>query len=53
MKASAEIANFDSSATMLRALARFLHGKDLPALGIVSPAIGWLTACASIVSRSR
>lgn len=31
------IANFDSSAAMMRATARFLHGKDFPALGL-SPA---------------
>ena len=34
MKATDYIASFDSSAAMLRALARFLHGKDFPGLGI-------------------
>jgi hypothetical protein len=42
------IANFDSAAAMLRATARFLHGKDFPALGIgaalgpLTPAVNWL-----------
>ncbi len=30
---SAPVANFDSATAMLRAIARFLHGKDFPALG--------------------
>lgn len=31
------IANFDSASVMLRALARFLHGQDFPALGQPRP----------------
>lgn len=33
-RAPSYIANFDSSSAMLRATARFLHGKDFPALGL-------------------
>jgi hypothetical protein len=33
MRASRYVAGFDSSGAMLRALARFLHGRDFPALG--------------------
>lgn len=33
MKPSRAVANFDSSTAMLRSLARFLEGKDFPALG--------------------
>ena len=39
MRAPAYVANFDSAAGMLRALARFLHGKDFPALGMLRPLI--------------
>lgn len=38
MTPSRYIANFDSSAAMLRGLARFLHGQDFPALGMLTPA---------------
>lgn len=34
MKASRSIANFDSSAAMMKGLSRFLKGKDFPALGV-------------------
>jgi hypothetical protein len=34
-RAPGYIANFDSSAAMLRALANFLHGKDFPMLGVL------------------
>lgn len=33
MRASRYVAGFDSSGAMLRALARYLHGQDFPALG--------------------
>ena len=33
MRASRYVAGFDSSGAMLRALGRFLHGQDFPALG--------------------
>jgi hypothetical protein len=33
VRASRYVAGFDSSGAMLRALARFLHGQDFPALG--------------------
>jgi hypothetical protein len=33
VRASRYVAGFDSSGAMLRALARFLHGRDFPALG--------------------
>ncbi|MFL5878535.1 MAG: hypothetical protein ACJ782_00230 [Actinomycetota bacterium] len=33
MRASRYVAGFDSAGAMLRALARFLHGRDFPALG--------------------
>jgi len=42
VRTSAEVAGFDSPAAMFRALARLLHGKDLPALGMVSPAMAAL-----------
>jgi hypothetical protein len=38
MRARRAIANFDSAAAMLRALARLLHGKDFPALGVARKA---------------
>ncbi|MGD9615137.1 MAG: hypothetical protein AB7H90_21900 [Alphaproteobacteria bacterium] len=34
------IADFDSASAMLRALARFLHGRDFPALGMSWPVQG-------------
>src|SRR5438105_13267245 len=34
LTATEAIADFDSAAAMLRALGRFLHGKDFPGLGI-------------------
>ncbi len=33
-RGSNSVANFDSAAAMLKALGRFLHGKDFPALGL-------------------
>lgn len=37
MRTPAYIADFDSASGMLRALARFLHGKDFPAVGTPRP----------------
>lgn len=37
MRAPDHVANFDSAAAMMRAVARFLHGKDFPMLGTKSP----------------
>ena len=37
MKATRAIANFDSASAMLRALARFLDGRDFPHLGVRAP----------------
>src|SRR5919204_2443614 len=47
MRAPAGVANFDSAGAMLRALARYLHGKDFPALGVLRP----LTPLAPLVNR--
>jgi hypothetical protein len=47
VRAPGYVANFDSAAAMLRALARFLHGKDFPALGVLRP----LTPLAPLVDR--
>ena len=38
MKAERALANFDSSAAMLRALGRYLHGRDFPRVGSI-PAV--------------
>lgn len=47
VRAPGFVANFDSAAAMLRALARFLHGKDFPGLGM-SPL---LRSLAPLVNR--
>jgi hypothetical protein len=39
MKAERALANFDSSAAMLRALGRYLHGKDFPRVGSIPAAL--------------
>src|SRR5438105_1845639 len=39
LTATEAIADFDSAAAMLRALGRFLHGKDFPGLGINSSSL--------------
>src|ERR687892_2444119 len=39
MKAERALANFDSSAAMLRALGRYLHGKDFPRVGNIPAAL--------------
>jgi hypothetical protein len=36
MKPSSFVADFDSATAMLRALARYLNGKDFPLLGMAS-----------------
>ena len=48
MRASRYVAGFDSSGAMLRALARFLHGRDFPALGnprVLAPLLVAATCC--------
>lgn len=39
LKAPSYLANFDSATAMLRALGRYLHGKDFPGLGIYPSAM--------------
>jgi hypothetical protein len=45
------IADFDSTAAMLRALGCFLHGRDFPALGM-SPPIQGIEAVTNLLPRS-
>ncbi|MEV6492622.1 hypothetical protein AB0M20_28980, partial [Actinoplanes sp. NPDC051633] len=49
MKTPREIAGFDSASGMVVALARFLHGRDVPPLG--NPAFAALRPVAEVVAR--
>jgi hypothetical protein len=49
MRLPREIAGFDSASGMVVALARFLHGRDVPPLG--NPAFAALRPVASVVAR--
>jgi hypothetical protein len=40
MKSHQYVAGLDSSSTMLRSVAAYLHGKDFPGLGLLPPAAG-------------
>lgn len=45
------LANFDSGTTLTRALARYLHGEDFPALGLAPPPIASILPAGNYLPR--